>query len=251
MAVMVTIVRTTRLRWRWWLPLALAASLPLLWWALHDADPSAQPAAPPMAGASAAALASPSSNPFGGRWPDIEQNAMAVAGSRDAAPSALKSVRPPKFRADGQGRLVIDAQTRHDLELVFGLYQGPSVLQTLSGLAEGLPGQARQDLLNTYNQYVHYQTAVEQALAALPPEEPLTLSGALREFDVLREVRRRHFGEAVAEAMFGEEEQRTQALNDYMAQHTDPTLPLGERAALAQAAWWKAHERDAKKPDSP
>lgn len=248
---MVTIVRTTRLRWRWWLPLALAASLPLLWWALHDADPSAQPAAPPMAGASAAALASPSSNPFGGRWPDIEQNVMAVAGSRDAAPSALKSVRPPKFRADGQGRLVIDAQTRHDLELVFGLYQGPSVLQTLSGLAEGLPGQARQDLLNTYNQYVHYQTAVEQALAALPPEEPLTLSGALREFDVLREVRRRHFGEAVAEAMFGEEEQRTQALNDYMAQHTDPTLPLGERAALAQAAWWKAHERDAKKPDSP
>ena len=68
---------------------------------------------------------------------------MAVAGSRDAAPSALKSVRPPKFRADGQGRLVIDAQTRHDLELVFGLYQGPSVLQILFGFAEGLFGQAR------------------------------------------------------------------------------------------------------------
>lgn len=157
--------------------------------------------------------------------------------------SALASVRPPVFRVDAQGSLVVDAQTRGDLEQVFALHHGPAVLGKLGEYTEGLPPSARQAVLQLYSRYVHYEAALEQALAAIPPEDRLTLDGALREFELLREVRRLHFGDAQAEALFGEEEQRTIALNTYMATRTDPALSLSERAALAQAAWLAGQAR--------
>lgn len=164
--------------------------------------------------------------------------------------SPLETVRPPVFRADAAGRLITDARMRADLEQVYALHHGPQVLSTLDDLSSHLPPQAQRDLRDMYRRYVQYDTAVNQQMQARQTDDEPTVETADQELQLLRELRRTYFGEELANSLFGEEEQQSIEMNDFIRHHTDPSLPLVQRVEQAQAAWFKAHGISAGKTPS-
>lgn len=170
-----------------------------------------------------------------------DANHDAASLSMPAPVSPLASVRPPVFRADASGRLITDARTRGDLEQVYALHHGPQVLSTLDELSSHLPLQAQRELRDMYRRYVQYDTAVNQQMQARQTDDEPTVDSADQELQLLRELRRTYFGEELANSLFGEEEQQSIEMNDFIRHHTDPSLPLVQRVEQAQAAWLKAH----------
>lgn len=168
-----------------------------------------------------------------------------LSGAPASTQSPLDSVRPPQFRADAKGQLVVNEAFRTDLERVYGLHHGPDVLRKLEEFSAQLPDKAKQELRNQYHRYVQYDAALTQSMAALHAQGEFTLETAERELSILHELRQTYFGQESAEAMFSQEEAHSQELHDYIRNHTDPALPLLERVELAQAAWLKAREEKA------
>lgn len=165
-----------------------------------------------------------------------------LSGQSPMPVNPLDSVKPPQFRANTSGELVIDEAFRTDLERVYGLYQGPDVLNKLEEFSVHLPDKARQALRDQYQRYVKYDAAVMQNMSALKTQEEMTLELAERELTQLHDLRQTYFGEEAANAMFAQEEAQSKELHDYIRQHTDPALPMMQRVELAQAAWLKAHQ---------
>lgn len=159
--------------------------------------------------------------------------------------SPLDTVRPPVFRVDAAGHLITDARLRGDLEQVFALHQGPQILSKLDELSAHLPVSAQRELRDMYRRYTQYEAAVTQQMQARQTDEEPTVETADQELQLLRELRRAHFGEDLANSMFGEEEQQSLEMSDFIRHHTDPNLPLMQRVEQAQAAWLKAHGKAA------
>jgi len=168
-----------------------------------------------------------------------------LSGAPASPQSPLESVKPPQFRADAKGQLVVNEAFRTDLERVYGLHHGPNVLRKLEEFSAHLPDSAKQELRNQYHRYVQYDAALTQSMAALHAQGEFTLETAERELTTLHELRQTYFGQDGAQAMFAQEEAHSQELHDYIRNHTDPALPLLERVELAQAAWLKAREEKA------
>lgn len=165
-----------------------------------------------------------------------------LSGQKQALVSPLNSVKPPQFKANDKGQLVIDEAFRVDLERVYALYHGPDVLKKLEEFSAHLPDKARQDLRNQYQRYVQYDAAVMQSMTSLKTQEEMTLELAERELAQLHELRQTYFGEEAAKAMFAQEEAHSKELHDYIRQHTDPALPMMQRVELAQAAWLQSRQ---------
>lgn len=169
-----------------------------------------------------------------------------VTGASPFSPaSPLETVKPPQFRADASGHLVVDDRARNDIERIYALYQGPHLLAKLQEFSARLPLQAQQDLRDLYQHYVQYSDALAQSMAARQDGDDASLEGAEREMQTLHDLRQTYFGADRAAAMFGNDEQVAREIHQYMRDHTDPGLPLSERAELAQAAWWKAKSAQA------
>lgn len=153
----------------------------------------------------------------------------------------LDHVALPVFRATPQGDLLLDAQTRADVERIHGLYERDEALARLNEGADQLSPKAQRELRALYLQYVQYSQAVTQAFPA--GQGGTSLDEAARQWSGLHDLRVQYFGAERAEAMFGEEEKTARELLALMRQAKEPGVSLEEKAAAAQEAWKKNQER--------
>jgi hypothetical protein len=175
----------------------------------------------------------------------VEAAERAASTVGDVKPfNPLDTMAMPVFRAGDNKRLVIDGQTRNDVERMVALFSDDHGLEKIEALSIDLPPEARHDLRDLYQRYQQYSQALT---AAISPQQA-TLEDAYKQFDTMRELRSRYFGEEQARAMFGEEEATTRQLLDLMSKQTDPKASLEQRAQQAQALWQKDHPEGASAP---
>jgi hypothetical protein len=221
-------------RRRSWWPLAalalIAALVALAWWPRDEAPADATQATNTQ-------LSRPGW--FGSAPTTTEAPApTATTAASEAAPfNPLDTMQMPTFRATPQGKLVLDLQTRNDLERMVALFANDQGLQRLELLSADLPTQARHELRDMYQRYLQYSQAVS---ANIPPSQT-TLDEAAKQQQTLHELRQQYFGPEAADALFSAEEAAAAQLMDIMRKQTDAKASIEERAARAQDIWKKEH----------
>ncbi len=224
-------------RRRAWWPLAaltlIAALVALAWWPRDAPDGDTSQAA-------ATSLGRPGwfgSAPLTAEEPTPPASAPAASSAGEAQPfNPLDTMAMPTFRATPQGKLVLDMQTRNDLERMVALYAHDKGLQRLELLSADLPAPARQELRDMYQRYLQYS----QAVAANIPPSQTTLDEAARQLQMLHDLRQQYFGPEAADALFSAEEAAAAHLMEIMRKQTDAKAPIEERAAKAQDILKKA-----------
>lgn len=172
-------------------------------------DPSNAREYPPPAAASAAPAA------------DAERPELVTAQSNDKT-----------FRVNDSARLVLDEQTRLNMEALFARSERDRLAEAKQQAVEPLPAAAGAQAAELLEQYDNYQQAQRQAYP--PGVAPATEEAALAELDGLHALRAAHFGPIVAGALYGEEEAVSRQLIELMRLEKDQSLTLEEKAARAQ-----------------
>lgn len=167
--------------------------------------------------------------------PSSGPKASDAGGEVGKPASPLDTMILPTFRANSQGALVMDQQTRLDVERIHALFPRDEALIKLDRQSSGLPDQARRELRALYQQFSQYAQAVAQTYP--PGLSNGTLEEATQQLKGLHDLRQQYFGPERAEALFGEEEKTSQELLMLMRKQADPKLSLEERAEQAQEEW--------------
>ena len=173
------------------------------------ADPSNAREYPPPAAASAAPAA------------DAERPELVTAQSNDKT-----------FRVNDSARLILDEQTRLNMEALFARSERDRLAEAKQQAVEPLPAAAGAQAAELLEHYDNYQQAQRQAYP--PGVAPATEEAALAELDGLHALRAAHFGPIVAGALYGEEEAVSRQLIELMRLEKDQSLTLEEKAARAQ-----------------
>lgn len=160
-------------------------------------------------------------------------DAPAPADETAAPPEATVAQTNDKtFRANASGRLVLDEQTRLNMEALFARTERDRLAEAKQQAIEPLPAAASAQAAELIEQYDNYQQAQKQAYP--PGVAPATEEAALAELDGLHALRVAHFGPVVARALYGEEEAVSRQLVELMRLEKDQSLTLEEKAARAQ-----------------
>jgi lipase chaperone LimK len=125
-------------------------------------------------------------------------------------------VSPPVFNLGPEGKPEVDAMTASRLDVL--LSQMPEhagwrpMLELEERVREGLPPSAHAEAIRILHAYVAYRQAEAQADAneAAQPAVAGPMAST-RRLDVLIALRRQHFGQAQADAMFADQEARARA----------------------------------------
>lgn len=150
------------------------------------------------------------------------------------ADSANERVDLPVLHSRG-GRLVIDAQTRTELERMVALYPRNEGVDLIEAATQNWPMEAQREAKDLYQRYLQY----DQALATSMPVGASgdgVLDEAHQQLKTLKELRARFFGDAAA-PMFGQEEARQQRLLD------DATAAMRSKGMSLDAAIEEAQAR--------
>ncbi|MFG6463102.1 hypothetical protein ACG04Q_16130 [Roseateles sp. DXS20W] len=234
------------------LALAVAAAAGCVAWSPRGQPPAAVPAAAP---APAPAVAGPELAPPG----PASAAAVQTATAADAAlpPSLQGTEADGGWRADAQGRLVVDRALRRRLDYWLSTVGevAPEVIgaRLLAAAARDLPPPALQELQALWGRYVALQRHPWQRVVL--PADPSSWRPALEE---RQSVRRQQLGRATADAFYGDEEQRL--WRDILAREAgqsrpdDAVAPVAEhpqaaqRVAAVQAEWarWDARVAEAR-----
>ncbi len=162
--------------------------------------------------------------------------ATTSPAATDAAverPEAVTALTNDKtFRVNDSARLVLDEQTRLNMEALFARTDRDRLAEAKQQAVEPLPAAAGAQAAELLEYYDNYQQAQRQAYP--PGVEPTTEEAALAELDGLHALRAAHFGPIVARALYGEEEAVSRQLIELMRLEKDQSLTLEEKAARAQ-----------------
>lgn len=233
--------------------LAIAVAVAAGCVALQPREPAVAPASVPGA-------------PPGVRGPDAPA-AQAPAVVAGVTPVPAAAAMPPSlqgteadgaWRADAQGRLVIDRALRRRLDYwlsTVGEWTPEVIGQRMLAAAEReLPPSALPDLRSVWDRYLALQRHPWQRVVL--PADPSSWRPALEE---RQSVRRQHLGRAAAEAFYGDEEQRLWrdilALEAGQAKDGEAVAAVPEhpeaaqRVAQVEADWarWEARLAEARR----
>ena len=136
------------------------------------------------------------------------------------------------FHINRSGRLLIDQETRLNMEALFARTERDHLEQAVQEAIEPLPAAARAQAAELLEHYDNYQQAQKQAYP--PGVAPPTEEAALAELDGLHSLRVAHFGPVVARALYGEEEALSRNLVELMRVEKDQSLTMEEKAERAQ-----------------
>ena len=136
------------------------------------------------------------------------------------------------FRVNDSERLVLDEQTRLNMEALFARTGQDRLAEAKQQAIEPLPAAAGAQAAELLAQYDNYQQAQRQAYP--PGVAPATEEAALAELDGLHALRVAHFGPLVARALYGEEEAVSRQLVELMRLEKDQSLTMEEKAVRAQ-----------------
>lgn len=193
--------------------------------AKHQAGADAQPATPPEPTAATPELIEP-------------------APASDAPPARTDANNP--FRVDSTGQLVLDEQTRLNIEALFAQTDRADLPEAQQNVIAKLPPAAASEAAALLERYDNYSKAQRQAYP--PGIAPATEESALAELDGLHALRVAHFGADTAKALYSHEEATTRSLIDLMRLEKDQSLTLSEKAERAQ----QLHDDiAARQPDRP
>jgi hypothetical protein len=145
------------------------------------------------------------------------------------------------FRADANGRIVVNEKTRLDLERLNALYTPPEREKKMTEIAATLPPEAARQLYQLMEQYQNYQAAMYQVYP--PDREMTTVEQGVSQIDGMHGLRVQYFGEQATAAMFGAEEKLQRELYQQMENEKDPSLTLEEKAERAQRIYREQHPR--------
>lgn len=137
----------------------------------------------------------------------------------------------PKFRVDAAGNLVLDEQTRLNIEELVALTEPSKLYDAVREHTKDLPAAAAKRAEELVDKYVHYQAAQRQSYP--PGVAPLTEEDALRELEGLHALRVAHFGADVAKAFYGDEERLSREILELMRLEKDQSLTMEEKAERA------------------
>ncbi len=169
---------------------------------------------------------------------------IGVAQHPTQAPeqSAPTSAPDPKnpFRVDGAGKLIVDEQTRLNLEALFAQTDRANLLEGQLEITRRLPGAAAAEAAAILERYDNYSKAQRETYP--PGAAPATEEAALAELEGLHALRVAHFGLETAQAFYGKEEKVTRSLIDLMRLEKDQSLTMEEKAARAQQLYDAAPE---------
>nr|WP_298723484.1 lipase secretion chaperone [uncultured Steroidobacter sp.] len=155
---------------------------------------------------------------------------ITPAPAPDSPPARTDGVHP--FRVDGTGKLVMDEQTRLNMEALFAHTDAADLSQAQQNATATLPPAAATEAAALLQQYDNYSKAQRQSYP--PGNAPATEEAALAELDGLHALRVAHFGPEVAKALYGAEEDLTRSLIELMRLEKDQSLTLQEKAERAQ-----------------
>lgn len=177
-----------------------------------------------------------------GATPDV---AGAAASPADPAPAvaatppARPAERPERpgavFRADAQGRLVLDATTRLRTEALLALHPGEALHARTEAELADLPAAAAARARELMSQMQAYQAA--QRINFPPSEAPLVPEEGLTQLAALQAMRATHFGAEAAQQMFGEDDAVTRRLLELMRDEQSTLLSMEQKAMRAQARY--------------
>ncbi|MGH8187616.1 MAG: lipase secretion chaperone, partial [Steroidobacteraceae bacterium] len=156
------------------------------------------------------------------------------AGAAGEEPSEPTTQHQPDkvFRIDESGRLIVDEQTRFNMEALLAQTNRNDLPRAQQVIADSLPPGAASDALALLERYDTYQQAQREAYP--PGVAPANEEAALAELDGLHALRVAHFGADAAKKLYGAEEELTRSLIESMRQEKDQSLTMEEKAARAQ-----------------
>jgi lipase chaperone LimK len=203
-----------------------------------------------------------------GQRKDVPQSRPEVAARNEPAAAAVSSESPPKqepaaapnrleetivtrdpprrpvaqtndktFHIVASGRLLIDEETRLNMEALFARTDRDHLEEAKAQAVELLPAAARMQAMELLEHYDNYQQAQKQAYP--PGVAPATEEAALAELDGLHALRVAHFGPVIARALYGEEEALSRKLVELMRVEKDQSLTMEEKAERAQQLLYK------------
>jgi lipase chaperone LimK len=152
----------------------------------------------------------------------------------DLVREAISNTGAP-LRADDSGKLVLDAKTRERVEAIVTLLDPQDLYAVVEQETRQLPPEAAAQARALVERYKLYLE--EQIGAVAPGFAPATEDEALAQLRTIERLRVRHFGEAAARALFGEETAVTRELIELARLEKDPTLTLQQRVERAQARY--------------
>lgn len=204
----------------------VALGIALFWWPRPDVSRPAQTPAPteqPAPLAETLATQTPAPN-------DTAPESAIPAVATDSPPGKTDAKQP--FRVDKAGKLVLDEQTRLNMEALFAETDRAELPEAQQNAVATLPPAAATDAAALLERYDNYSR--EQRQSYPPGSAPATEEAALAELDGLHALRVAHFGPEAAKAFFGAEEDLTRSLIDLMRLEKDQSLTVQEKAERAQ-----------------
>lgn len=166
---------------------------------------------------------------------DLTSAAPTGAGDPAAAGTSTPQGPSRPFRADANGRLVVDQTMRLQLESLLALNNGPGLTAALDNDLAGLPAAAAARAHELLGQYQAYQEAQRQSFP--PGQAPLLPEEGLAQLTSLQALRATYLGAENSRQMFAEDDAVARRLLELMREDTSTTLTMGEKAIRAQARY--------------
>lgn len=192
-----------------------------------------RPDAPPTTAITPQGAAPPTSQSLTSPGAASQDSGLTIANEAPAPPAATSTTDPTgTFRTDHTGKLIIDEQTRLNIEALFARTDSADLTNVQEEITRVLPPAAAAEASALLDRYQNYSKAQRQSYP--PGAAPATEEAALAELDGLHALRVAHFGSEIAHALYGAEEVLTRSLIELMRLEKDPSLTLEEKAARAQ-----------------
>ncbi|WP_157994512.1 lipase secretion chaperone [Peristeroidobacter agariperforans] len=211
--------------------LLVASGAAIFWWSRPDVSQSVEIRAP---GELPAATAPTGTAEVEARPAESDHPAEPEPATTTPAPETPPGKTDGKnpFRVDSTGKLVLDEQTRLNMEALFAQTDRADLLDAQQDATAKLPPAAAAEATALLERYENYSKQQRQSYP--PGIAPTTEEAALAELDGLHALRVAHFGPEAARAFFGAEEEVTRSLIDLMRLEKDQSLTLQEKAERAQ-----------------
>ncbi len=212
---------------RKWLLLAVALSVLIAAFAVFERDAPLPPAT------SAAKVDIPMPTVFApasevGRPDDQPQpgpTVTMVTGDNDVA------ANDGAFRVDATGALVLDEQTRLNIEALVASTERNNLYAETREQTENLPPAAARLAEELVDKFIHYQQAQRQIHP--PGIAPPTEDDAVRQLEELHALRETHFGPEVAQRFYGKEEVIAREMIEVLRLENDQSLTAQEKLERA------------------
>lgn len=171
-------------------------------------------------------------NPGACGSPDCKDVVAAVGNEKGVVKTESHEELDSLFQADERGNLVLNENTRINIEKLYALNTPEELADKMQKLSQVLPDAAHRQVTHLVDYFDKYTRDVKEIYS--PDIEPETVDDILTQLRVTHDLRLAHFGADVARAFYDHEEKMSLQLIYLMLNEKDENLPLAEKVQRAQ-----------------